>query len=88
MFLPFDSESQGAIFRAIPFREPEIAGPLILLQVGDLNDIGDGVAIGGNVRLIDFAQGGPVFRFQGRAADRPARKWPLAERPDRKWSGG
>src|SRR5438105_4228707 len=41
MFLAFVPESESAILRSVPFRQPEISGPLVLLHVRDLDHVDD-----------------------------------------------
>ena len=46
MRLALITVGQRAIFRAVPFRQPKVAGKFVFLHVGLLHDIDDRIAIG------------------------------------------
>ena len=58
------AESERAIFRAVPFREPEILRLLVLFQVNRPDDVDDALPVGRQIRLIDIANRGEIFRLE------------------------
>ena len=63
MRLVIVSICEWAIFRAIPFRQPEVAGHLVFLHVRRFQDIDDEIPVRRKLWLVHIAQPGVIFRF-------------------------
>ena len=58
------AKSKGPIFRAVPFREPEIARLFVFRQINCPDHVGHAFAVGRKSRLIDITDGSEILRFQ------------------------
>ena len=64
MGLALFAESECAIFRAIPFRQPDVMRLFVFLQVDRPDNVGDAFAVGGKSGFIDIFERGEIFRFE------------------------